>query len=314
MKKIPVSHDLLVEVLTHTITQAAVEVPPDVREKLQSMRAAEQEPRARLHYDVILENCRIAEEEHRLACPDTGFVLYYIRIGDGIRIEGGTSSIYDAAREAAAAATTAARLRPTMVHPITRKNPGTNVGPFIPKVELLFDPDIDYIEITAVPKGGGSEIFGTFYRMLYPADGLEGVIAFILDCVGRSTYAGGTCPPNVVGIGIGGTADLCMKLAKEAAVLRPVGDRHPEKQISDLERRLLAEIDAAGIGPMGMGGTTGAMDVHIEYAVTHTAALPVGYNAQCSLCRRKTARIAADGEVTHPGQPSWFSRRREMVV
>jgi L(+)-tartrate dehydratase alpha subunit len=179
----------------------------------------------------------------------------------------------------------------------------------MPRVEIRFDPAIDFLEIIGVPKGGGSEIFGTFYRMLYPSDGMRGVASFVLDCVKQSSFAGGTCPPNVVGIGLGGTADLCMRIAKEAAVLRPVGDRHPEARIADLERELLSTIEDSDIGPMGMGGRSSVLDVHVEYAVTHTAALPVAFNAQCSLCRRKVARLTADGEVAIHDSPSWNYRQ-----
>lgn len=94
---------------------------------------------------------------------------------------------------------------------------------YVPKVEVRFDPRIDFLDVIAIPKGGGSEIFGTFYRMMFPADGKKGIMKFILDCIKESTYAGKTCPPNVIGIGIGGTADICMKIPKEAAVLPPFG-------------------------------------------------------------------------------------------
>ena len=164
------------------------------------------------------------------------------------------------------------------------------------------------MDIIGVPKGGGSEIFGTFYKMMYPADGKAGMMKFILDCVKRSTYAGGTCPPNVIGIGIGGTADICMKIAKEAAVLRPIGSRHPDPEIASLEDELVDYITEAGIGPMGMGGRSGALDVHVEYAVTHTAALPVGFNSQCSICRRKVARIAPGEDMVFMDIPEWDYR------
>lgn len=283
-------------------------IPSDVRAELERMRREESGDRARLHLEVLIENCDIAERDDLLACPDTGSMLYYVRAGDSVRVEGGFSTLYDEARRAVADLTASSRLRPTMVHPLTRANPGTNVGAYLPMVEIRFDPRIDGLEVTGVPKGGGSEIFGTFYRMLYPSDGVAGVTKFVLDCVSRSTYAGATCPPNVIGIGIGGTADICMRIAKEAAVLRPIGSRHPEPEIAELERKLLGAVASAGIGPMGMGGSTGALDVHVEYAVTHTAALPVAFNAQCSLCRRKVARLGRDLSISFSDVPQWDFR------
>jgi L(+)-tartrate dehydratase alpha subunit len=283
-------------------------IPSDVRTELERMLREEPDERARLHLDVLLENCNIAERDDLLACPDTGSMLYYVRAGDSVRVEGGFSALADEARRAVKDLTASSRLRPNMVHPLTRVNTGTNVGAHLPMVEIRFDPRIDALEIVGVPKGGGSEIFGTFYRMLYPSDGIAGVMKFVLDCVARSTYAGATCPPNVIGIGIGGTADICMRIAKEAAVLRPVGSRHPDADIAELESRLLEAVGSAGIGPMGMGGRSGVLDVHIEYAVTHTAALPVAFNAQCSLCRRKVARFDRSGEVTFSDVPQWDFR------
>jgi len=303
-----IAREVLVRAFHDCIVVATIVVPPDVRERLLQLRREETNERAMMHLDVILENCRLAEEENRLICPDTGSILYYVRIGDRVQVEEGFSTLYAAAAEAVSMATAEGRLRPNMVHPITRENTKNNTGAFMPRVELRFDPAIDYLEILGVPKGGGSEIFGTFYRMLYPADGMRGVVSFVLECIKQSTFAGGTCPPNVIGIGLGGTADVCMKIAKEAAVLRPIGSRHPEPRIAEFEDRLFETIEQADIGPMGMGGRSSVLDVHVEYAVTHTAALPVAFNAQCSLCRRKVARVTADGRISLHDTPSWDYR------
>ena len=130
----------------------------------------------------------------------------------------------------------------------------------------------------------------------------------ILDCIKSSMYAGKTCPPNIIGIGIGGTADTCMKIAKQAAVLRPIGSRHPDTDIAELEQELVDLINSFGIGPMGMGGRSGVLDVHIEYSAAHAAGLPVAYNAQCWLGRRKVARIGPDGKITYSDFPEWEYR------
>src|ERR1043166_6024253 len=176
-----------------------------------------------------------------------------------------------------------------MVHPITRRPLDDNVGLHFPRVKLRFDAAQQGIRVTAVPKGGGGDVFGSYYRMLLAADGMTGVFKFLLDCFRDSTYSGKTCPPNLIGIGIGGTPDVCMTLAKEACVLRPVGDRHPEPDVAALEVDLLDAFNEMGVGPMGCGGDTAALDVHIEVAATHTAALAVAFNAQCHIGRRATA-------------------------
>ena len=195
-------------------------------------------------------------------------------------------------------------LRPTMVDPLTRANPGDNIGPGMPRVLLSFEGDGDGLEITAAPKGGGSEIFGTFYRMMYPSDGEAGILSFVLDAIREGCYAGKICPPAIVGVGIGGTADLCMALAKEAAVLRPIGVANPDPNVAALERKLFDAARNLGIGAMGAAGTSAVMAVNVETAVTHTAALPVAVNAQCLVGRRWRASISASGDVSFTGDPA----------
>jgi len=172
----------------------------------------------------------------------------------------------------------------------------------MPKLELTFSGAGDGLHLVAAPKGGGSEIFGTFYRMLFPSDGEAGIMKFVLDSVAAGCYAGKICPPAIVGVGIGGTADLCMRLAKEAAVLRPVGRRHDEPRIAEMEDKLLAATRRLGIGPMGSRGINAMLGLHIETAVTHTAALPVAVNAQCLIGRRWTASIDANNTVSYSGE------------
>jgi len=188
-----------------------------------------------------------------------------------------------------------------MVDPLSRANPGDNVGPGMPKVELRFDGQGAGLEIVACPKGGGSEIFGTFYRMLFPSDGEAGILKFALDSIREGCYAGKICPPAIVGVGVGGTADLCMKLAKEAALLRPVGSVNPHPAAAALEAKLFAACRALGVGPMGARGVNAVMAVHVATAVTHTAALPVAVNAQCMVGRRWKAVVSADNLVRYSG-------------
>jgi len=185
------------------LCRAATQIPPDVKEHLQNAYAEESDPLARKHMELTLENARLAAEGKGLVCGDTGYPLFFIRAGNTAQIEGGFGSLWQAARVAIVAATDKNFLRPTMVDPLTRKNPGNNVGPEMPKIHLRFDGPGDDLELIAVPKGGGSEIFGTFYRMMYPSDGKAGIYKFILDSIYNSCYAGKVCPPAIVGIGIG---------------------------------------------------------------------------------------------------------------
>ena len=282
--------------------RAATRIPPDVELALQQARADESDPLAIEHLDVSMENFRMAAAGEGLVCGDTGFPLYFVTAGEKTCIEGGFGSLWDAARAATTRLTDDSFLRPTMVDPLTRDNPGHNVGPGMPKLELTFSGSGDGLDVLAAPKGGGSEIFGTFYRMLFPADGETGIIKFVLDNIQGACYAGKICPPAIVGVGIGGSADLCMRLAKEAALLRPVGSTHPDPNVAELERRLLRATRQMGIGPMGTRGVSAVMGLHIETALTHTAALPVAVNAQCLVGRRWVASITADNVVTYRGE------------
>ena len=311
MKKVYINQKKLLDLLYKTMARASTVIPSDVKEALKDcLRKEEEGSLSYMHLKTSLANLQLSEDMDLLACPDTGYPLYYIRIGDNVEVEGGFSNIERLSREAVAMVTRDNKLRKTMVHPLTRFNPGTNVLPFLPKVEIKFDSEVNFLEITAVPKGGGSEIFGTFYRMLIPIDGMKGIKKFILDSALRAMQTGKTCPPNIIGVCIGGTADLCMKLAKEACIIRPIGDRHPDEKIAKMEDELLKDINSMGLGSMGFGGNCSVMDVHIEYAASHTAALPVAFNAQCSICRRATARLLQHNKVEWENSPDWFGRRK----
>lgn len=289
------------EAMFEAMRRAATTLPPDVRQGLERALAEEVEPVARAQLESSLRNAQQAESGQGLVCGDTGFPLFFVRAGSSAQVRGGFPVLWRAAQTAVARATAQNLLRPTMVDPLDRSNPGNNIGPGMPKVELTFEDGGDSLDIVAAPKGGGSEIFGTFYRMMYPADGVEGIKKFVIQCVRDSCYAGKICPPSIVGIGIGGTADLCMKLAKEAALLSPVGSVSAEPELADLERQLLAASRELGIGPMGARGVNAVMGLRIRKAVTHTAALPVAYNAQCLIGRRWRAIITANGRISYRG-------------
>ncbi len=288
--------------MTEAMRLAATRVPPDVERALRAALAEETGGLARMHLELSLRNMEEAAAGRGLVCGDTGFPLFFLRFGGRTAIEGGLASIHEAAERATARLTAEAFLRPTMVDPLTRRNPGNNLGGGMPRVEWSVAGDGEDLELVAAPKGGGSEIFGTFYRMLFPSDGVAGVKAFLLDCIRESCYAGKICPPAIVGVGIGGTADFCMSLAKKAALLRAVGSVHADPAVAALERDLLAASRGLGIGPMGSRGTNAVLAVHVETAFTHTAALPVAFNAQCLVGRRWKARIAADNAIVYDGR------------
>ncbi|MGM0493464.1 MAG: fumarate hydratase [Armatimonadota bacterium] len=299
-----IDRETVATAMYEAMRMAATRLPPDVEAALEAAIDEESDPLARQHLQVSLENARSAGDGEGLVCADTGFPLFFITAGSRTEVEGGFGALHEAAAEATARATAESYLRPTMVDPLTRENPGDNVGPGMPRVKLDFDGDGDGLEIIAAPKGGGSEIFGTFYRMMYPSDGEAAILKFVIDSIRDGCYAGKICPPAIVGVGIGGTADLCMELAKEAAVLRPIGEPSEDPNAAALERKLFDAARELGLGPMGAAGRSAVMAVNVETAVTHTAALPVAVNAQCLVGRRWRATISGDGDVTYTGEVS----------
>ncbi|MBC7093800.1 fumarate hydratase [Candidatus Bipolaricaulota bacterium] len=278
----------LIEALVAAVAKAAVELPPDVVWALERARDREAGP-ARVQLEAILRNVGIAREGRVPICQDTGTLSFFVRFGVGFPH---LAELRAALPEAARAATKAVPLRPNTVHPLTGGNPGDNTGRLIPAI--TWEPvDGNEAEIHVLPKGGGSENCCAL-RMLPPGVGLRGVKEAVVEHV---VGCGGLpCPPTVVGVGIGGGADLALKLGK-VALLRPVGERHPEPQVAALEAELEELINASGVGPMGLGGKTTVLAVHAEYAHRHPASLPLGIVVQCWAHRRATVRVRPDGTV-----------------
>lgn len=277
--------NLIEEVALQIIRRASIVLPKDVKAALQRAYEEETSKLGKTQLKAILDNVTIAEQLNSPVCQDTGIVSFFIK---GRNLE--YKVFEESLRRATIRATEEVPLRPNAVHPLTRKNSGDNTGLHIPGITFIYE-DVDHIDLTVTLKGGGSENMSALY-MIPPGEGLEGVKRVVLETI---VNAGGQpCPPTVVNIGIGGTVDLTFKLAK-IAMIRPLGVRHPEENVAKLERELLELVNSTGVGPMGLGGKTTALDVKIEYAHCHTASLPVGINLQCWADRRATARIYPDG-------------------
>jgi fumarate hydratase subunit alpha len=242
---------------------------------------------AKLQLEVMLENVKLAKRKRCPLCQDTGILTFFVRAGTGFPAIG---TLKETIERAVVQATKEIPLRPNTVDPMTSVNHGDNLGHFLPHIVWDFEEG-DQVHIMALPKGSGSENMSAL-GMLSPGVGLEGVKRFVLDCVKKA--GGRPCPPIVVGVGIGGDADLVMNLGKRA-LLQPVGVRHPDILVSTLEMQLLEMINKTGIGPMGLGGKTTALDVHVEVAHRHPASLPVGVVIQCWADRRASMTIHRDG-------------------
>lgn len=275
--------------LVEALRQAATQLPEDVVSALKHAREIETSPLAAAQLDAILENVEIAGSDRVPMCQDTGIQTFFVEAGAA---SPHLASIRDWIAEAVPAATEAIPLRPNTVDPFTGANPGNNLGRFMPWInwEIV---EGDEITITILPKGGGSENMSTV-KMLPPGVGIKGVKKAVIDHI--VSCQGKPCPPTILGVGIGGGADIALKLGKKA-VLRTIGSRHPEPEAAALEAELLELANASGVGPMGVGGATTCLAVHVEYAHRHPASLPLGILVQCWADRRARVQLRADGTV-----------------
>lgn len=261
--------------------KAAIVLGNDVKKALEDALKVEDNELARLNIEAILKNIKLAEEKQIPMCQDTGLPVIFVKLGN-VEVENLRAGIEEGIEKA----TKEIPIRPNIVDPITRENTNINVGYYIPPIDIELI-DEDYLEITILPKGFGSENNNAM-KMALPAEGIQGIKDFVVESVLKAK--GKPCPPTVIGVGIGGTSDLCLKLGKKA-LLGEVGKRNPDPEIAKLELEILEEINKSGIGPMGLGGKTTTLDVKILKAHTHTAGLPVGVCVQCWADRHATTKI-----------------------
>jgi fumarate hydratase subunit alpha len=293
----PTIYDAIETVARDLYWMALKDIPEDVRAALRvGLEAEQREGNGTAEHVLftILENIKTADEHNTLVCQDTGLPVYKVVVGSRMALD--VPEVKARIRRACERATAEYPLRSNTVHPLTRKHTGTNTGQGIPIIKLDFAADSDRIEITMAPKGSGSENM-SFLKMLNPSEGLKGIKKFVLQCIFESGAK--PCPPMIVGIGLGGTSDVAMQLAKEASTFRKIGSTNSDPEVAALERELLDHINQTGIGPQGLGGATTAMAVNIEWAHTHISHNPVAVNIQCWRGERASAAIAADGKVTY---------------
>ena len=260
-------------------------LPDDIKQGFERLYAGEGDATARAILKTMRENIAVAEKTDNLLCQDTGIPIYNVTIGEEVEING--RALKEAIIRGCARATSEHPLRSSVVHPLTRKNEHTSCGPRVPLIHIDFGGPPEELRIEMIPKGSGSEN-GSFLKMCIPAEGADGIKTFVID---RVIEAGGkVCPPTIVGVGVGGTSDLCMHLAKIAAT-RALGSVCADPEGAKLERELSAAVNSLGIGPQGLGGDSTAFAVHVEIAATHITMNPVAVNIQCHSARRAVAAI-----------------------
>ena len=269
--------------------RALKELPPDIKEGFDRLAARETAPIAQRVLGTMIRNIAVAEETDNLLCQDTGVPIYNVSIGTNVEIDG--NALKRAIRAGCERATREHPLRSSIVHPLTRKNEQTSCGIDVPVIHIDFDDTPNTLAIEMIPKGSGSEN-NSFLKMAIPAEGVDAIRTFVVDCV---LAAGGkTCPPTIIGVGVGGTSDLCVLLAKRAAT-RPLGTRCADPDGARLETELSAAVNQLGVGPQGLGGDATAFAVHVELAATHITMNPVAVNMQCHSARRARATFTPSG-------------------
>lgn len=254
-------------------------LPDDVFQALIESREKEESPLGQETLDQLIENARLARKEQSPLCQDTGITVVFLEIGQDVHISGG--DLYEAVQEGVRQGYEKGYLRKSVV-----RQPFSNRVNTKDNTPAIIHTDIvpgENIKVIVMPKGGGSENMSRLF-MLSPAQGRQGVINSVVQAVDEA--GSNPCPPVIVGIGIGGTAEKAMTLAKKA-LLRKVGELNPDPEIADLEKELLQRINSLGIGPEGFGGRITALAVHIETFPAHIASLPVAINIQCNAARWK---------------------------
>ncbi len=279
--------DIRCDEISETIAQLCIEanyyLGDDVIEALRVARDDEVSPVGQEVLDRLLENAAVAREDGMPLCQDTGLTVVFLDLGQDTHVIGG--DLYEAVQEGVRRGYREGYLRKSIVdRPFsTRINTNDNT-PAVIHCQIV--PG-DSLKITVVPKGGGSENMSAL-AMLKPADGRQGVVDFVVKTVEEA--GANPCPPTIVGVGVGGTTEKAMWMAKHS-LLREVGQPSPDPEAAELERDIVKRVNRLGIGPQGLGGRTTALAVHVETHPCHIASLPVGVNIQCHSARHKQATL-----------------------
>jgi tartrate/fumarate subfamily iron-sulfur-dependent hydro-lyase alpha chain len=269
--------------------RALKELPPDIKRGFGRLQAGETAPTARQVLATMVTNIEVAERTDNLLCQDTGVPIYNVWIGRGVQVDG--YALKQALRRGCERATREYPLRSSVVHPLTRQNEHSSCGIEVPVIHIDFIDAPERLEIEMVPKGSGSEN-NSFLKMAIPAEGIDAIKTFVVDCV--LSAGGKTCPPTIVGVGLGGTSDLAVALAKRAAT-RELGSACADADGAALEAQLSVAVNQLGVGPQGLGGDSTAFAVHIELAATHITMNPIAVNMQCHSARRARATFTSAG-------------------
>ncbi|QKL02167.1 fumarate hydratase [Pseudomonas sp. NY5710] len=285
-----ISSDLLRQVTAELYERSLKKIPEDTKRALAQAKAVERNQTASQTLDIMIASARAAEEENHFVCSDSGVPVYFVKVGTKVNFDGPVKqAITDGFSDLVAT------IQPPMLAHVT--NPLTlergYAGKDMPITTFELIDDADYVEITCSPKALGSGRWAALEIFTFPS--LEDIERYVMGVVLKAGPQ--HCPPVVIGVGIGGTFDYAAKLAKQA-MLRQIGTSNPEPVLADMEERLRQAVNATGFGPMGTGGDSTAMAVHVDYASGH-GFTPVAVCFNCWINRRRSARIHPDGRVDY---------------
>jgi fumarate hydratase subunit alpha len=286
----------LSEIAFELIRRSCIGIAPDAMELLKNAYERERNVAAKSMLKTMIRNAELATVENKPVCQSPGYPVVYVMLGGDMKLKVGVQNAF---QKALIKATKVGYLRPSMVHPLTRKNPGDNSGIGVPDVEIEYVPEKDYAEFIISFKGCGAELANVLKILTPEQVGKNGggIKRLVLESV---VNAGGIpCPPVAIGIGIGGQMHYAAKLSRKAISVRKWTDSNPNQELATLETELLKSINSLGIGPAGIGGDITALAVKVECVATHTAICPVAINFHCWTARRSGARLYSDKSVEY---------------
>jgi fumarate hydratase subunit alpha len=273
MKKVNLSE--VKEKVKLAVQEANFIIDKDLKDLVKECSATEESPAGQEVLRQILQNADIAASEKLALCQDTGLAVFFVELGEKVKLEyAGFKSLQEAISQGTSEGYGEGYLRKSVCDPLSRKNTGNNTPVFIHWDVVPGDE----FKITFMAKGGGAENMSAL-KMMPPSAGAKGIEDFVVETVSKA--GPNPCPPTVVGVGIGGNFDTSALLAKKALLRKPVGSPHPDPVYADMEKRILERINKLGIGPMGLGGRTTSLAVHIVSHPCHIASFPVAVNINC---------------------------------
>jgi len=274
-----IEFDTVVKAVRDMIMYCGTDLPQDTYDALQNAMEEEKSPVSKEVIKQILENANIAKDEKRPLCQDTGLAVFFVKVGDNVKIKGGL--LKDAINKGTEQGYTDGYLRASTCEPFSRANLKDKIGYNLPAIIHFDIVEGDRIDIEYAAKGGGSENVSRA-KVFPPAAGKDGIVEYVKEVI--SDAGGNPCPPITIGVGIGGTFERAC-ISSKHALFRDLGSVNEDPEMAELEERILIEVNKLGIGAMGMGGTKTALAVHIESNPCHIASLPVSVNVQCHSSR-----------------------------